>query len=124
MRAQLSEEELALLATQAAVISWKEMKDADKARGYFERVQKINPESEELHAFMRAVESGGVKDTGKARASALMAALGADAGTNGHGEAGGAPPAQPEAPNPGPEEAPGRGQTPPKTRARPQTGAP
>ncbi len=84
MRAGLSEDELANLATQAAVISWKEMKDENKARGYFDQVSKINPESEELHAFMRATDQGDsgaevAKPTAKAKASALMAALGGEA---------------------------------------------
>ncbi len=54
----LSEDELAILATQAGVISWHEMKDTDRARGYFDRVQKINPENEELRAFLTAVPGG------------------------------------------------------------------
>ncbi|MFI5289863.1 MAG: hypothetical protein ACHQ17_09450, partial [Polyangia bacterium] len=87
MRAGLSDDEQAILATQAAVISWKEMKDEERARGYFDRVQKINPESVELHAFMSAHDMvAGDKPSVQQKASALMAALGGEAvPANGHG---------------------------------------
>ncbi len=54
----LSEDELAILATQAGVISWREMKDPDRARGYFDRVQRLNPENEELRAFLQDHANG------------------------------------------------------------------
>src|SRR5678815_3795935 len=89
MRAGLSDDELAVLATQAAGISWKEMKDSEKARSYFDHVQKINPESEELHAFMKAFgpggksEAKGEKPSSAKRANALMAAIAVEPPTNG-----------------------------------------
>ncbi|MCA1663882.1 MAG: hypothetical protein LC659_06400, partial [Myxococcales bacterium] len=82
LRAGLTEDEQAILATQAGVISWKEMHDSEKAKSYFEQVKRINPESEELHAFMRDTE-GAVKPAQQQRASALMAALGVEGGGNG-----------------------------------------
>ncbi len=101
MRAKLSDDEMAILATQAAVISWKEMKDAEKARGYFDRVQKIDPNSEELHAFMKA-ETGGGTPSQQQKASALFAALAPDGGANGkaapQAQAAGGPAADPAAP--------------------------
>ena len=75
LRSGLTEDEQAILATQAGVISWKEMHDSEKAKAYFDRVQRINPESEELHAFMRDSE-GAVKPVAQQRTNALMAALG------------------------------------------------
>ena len=74
LRSGLTEDEQAILATQAGVISWKEMHDSEKAKGYFAQVERINPESEELHAFMRDTE-GAVKPVQQQRANALMAAL-------------------------------------------------
>ncbi|HWE29273.1 MAG TPA: hypothetical protein VHB97_14790, partial [Polyangia bacterium] len=82
LRAGLTEDEQAILATQAGVISWKEMHDSEKAKSYFEQVKRINPDSEELHAFMRDTE-GAVKPVAAQRANALMAALGVEAGGNG-----------------------------------------
>ena len=82
LRSGLTEDEQAILATQAGVISWKEMHDSEKAKGYFEQVKRINPESEELHAFMRDSE-GAVKPAAQQRASALMAALVGESGGNG-----------------------------------------
>jgi tetratricopeptide (TPR) repeat protein len=55
MKSKISDDELAILATQAGVISWKEMKDAEKAKGYFRTVKKVYPESEELRDFTTAV---------------------------------------------------------------------
>jgi tetratricopeptide (TPR) repeat protein len=83
MRAELSDDEIAILATQAALISWKEVKDEAKARGYFDRVQRVFPESEDLHAFMRAV-GGGVDSapSAAAKANALLAAVAGGAPTN------------------------------------------
>jgi tetratricopeptide (TPR) repeat protein len=87
LRAGLSEDEQAFLAAQAGTISWKEMRDSDKAKGYFAEVERINPESEDLHAFMRDTASGTIeKPSTQKRANALMAALGgaaAAAPTNG-----------------------------------------
>ena len=82
LRSGLTEDEQAILATQAGVISWKEMHDSEKAKSYFEQVKRINPESEELHAFMRDTE-GAVKPAVQQRANALMAALGVEASGNG-----------------------------------------
>lgn len=82
LRAGLSEDEKAILATQAGVISWKEMHDQGKAQSYFAEVQRINPDSEELHAFMRDTQ-GAEKPSTQQRANALMAALVGDSGGNG-----------------------------------------
>ncbi|HEX8953252.1 MAG TPA: hypothetical protein VF945_15465, partial [Polyangia bacterium] len=82
LRSGLTEDEQAILATQAGVISWKEMHDSEKAKSYFDQVKRINPDSEELHAFMRDTE-GAVKPAAQQRANALMAALGVEAGGNG-----------------------------------------
>ena len=75
LRSGLNEDEQAILATQAGTISWREMHDSEKAKDYFDRVQRINPESEELHAFMRDTE-GAVKPVAQQRSNALLAALG------------------------------------------------
>ena len=70
MRSGLTEDEQAILATQAGVISWKEMHDSEKAQELLRAAcKRINPESEELHAFMRDTE-GAVKP--RARSSGPM----------------------------------------------------
>jgi tetratricopeptide (TPR) repeat protein len=92
MRAGLGDDEVAVLATQAGLISWKEIHDEERARGYFDRVQSIDPQSEDLQAFLSQL-SGDGRPTAQARATALMAALGGENGTNG---ATAAPPAKAE----------------------------
>jgi len=70
MQAKLSDDEAVMLATQAGVISWKDAKDTGKARGYFERVQQSDPESEELKAYL----AEGHQLNGHAKAAAEKAA--------------------------------------------------
>ncbi|MGZ3440256.1 MAG: hypothetical protein ACXVDD_12105, partial [Polyangia bacterium] len=105
LRAGLTEDEQAILATQAGVISWKEMHDSEKAKGYFAQVERINPDSEELHAFMRDTE-GAVKPVQQQRANALMAALVGGDGGNGATAQPVAVAAAPSAPPPAAAETP------------------
>ena len=78
----LSDDELAILASQAGVISWREVKDTVRARGYFDRVQRHHPENEELQAFLTAQpatqngngSNGSHVDAGVAPASATTPA--------------------------------------------------
>jgi golgin subfamily B member 1 len=99
LRSGLTEDEQAILATQAGVISWKELHDSEKAKSYFAQVERINPDSEELHAFMRDTE-GAVKPVAAQRANALLAALGVEAGGNGATAQTAAAPEAPQAPPP------------------------
>ncbi len=76
MKAKLGDEDLAILATQAGVISWKEVKDAERAKGYFRTVKKLYPESEELRDFLREVGEIDAAGAAVATAAAQAAAAG------------------------------------------------
>jgi tetratricopeptide (TPR) repeat protein len=65
----LSQDELAILATQAGVISWREMKDPDRAKPYFDRVQQLAPENEELRAFLSSQPTNGSNGSHKSEAA-------------------------------------------------------
>ena len=69
----LGDDELAILAAQAGVISWREVKDTTRARGYFDRVQKHHPENEELKEFLSAVPANGTNGSHVDPVPALVA---------------------------------------------------
>ena len=53
LKKQLPDEERAVLATHAGTISWRELKNSERAKDYFADVRRVYPESEELRDFMK-----------------------------------------------------------------------